>query len=377
MSDSAAPNTAVQRALFIVLSSVVGPSRLAAAAQGLKSHPVNEVLEVRSDSELQSGLVRLQEVRHGVVLFDVRSKPDLVRVSQFISGAQPLLRSGTVRMMGFLDESLSHSRILRFLKSRGGAEILPFRISEKSIRYKINRMASLIAASLATDRQQGLEGSARHVDWVSSLSIQSDYWIIRRTSDIKFGNNLWLVHLIGPPPVCGQWQRDLSLNSQGQDAWVFTLSKKYQHFGSEPGSWVFWGKLPRFSFETLMWTMISAAPRMVFIPKNGAERSVRISPLESSIRIAKNGVRSEAFRREIQIVLDAEKRFASESGSRRPDFAISMETQAGSGLERSRVEEEFAFLDLLDSEDPNPEKGHETEPGFVPESFEIDEFEGS
>ncbi|MFN7685197.1 MAG: hypothetical protein ACK5QT_07280 [Oligoflexia bacterium] len=286
----------------------------------------NPLAEVHVFQQLDTALEKVRKATHMVLLFGI-TKPDEIPVlSQLLSEGSRLAKKGLIRSSGFLGAVTAHPKVVNYLATQFGADILPSQIPERSFKYKINMAANVISAAYSHISQRKEVQEEGVVNYVAPIEMAEDCWIIRNTRDIAFRQTAWTLNLLGPPPMAGEWHSDSSLDANGLDAWVFKVKPDHQSLQPVPGKWVFWGKAPTFSPDTLVWLMISSAPRLVFIPESGPEQ-IRIETSGHTLKVAKNGPKVHEMKALIQQIMFAEKRFNNEKGERKGDFEIHLEHQ--------------------------------------------------
>jgi hypothetical protein len=296
-------------------------------------------VDVHVIGELDPALERLKAASHAVIVFGISSKEQLPNLIRLLSEGERLANLGHFKCSGFLSPALTHPKVIDYLHSQFSAEILQNHITEKTFRHKVSQTVSVVTAAYSMAPIHRTSASAGEVLWQEPMLMEEDCWIVRRTRDLQFRQTIWSLTLLGPPPIVGEWVAEPSLDAGGLEAWAFKVNDDHLAFQPVPGRWIFWGKPPVFSFDTLMWLMISAAPRLVFRPSQGADY-VRIETSELNIKVARNGSRSHYYRAQIQQLLLAERRFSALIAVKKPDFEIQLETLSKGKLLEIDIEQE-------------------------------------
>ena len=125
-----------------------------------------------------------------------------------------------------------------------------------------------------TDQEKGLDSfdAGNETKFIGALQGQSDCWILENKKDARSVMGRWLVDMIGPGPSAGSWT-DVN-GSSGQWKWVPKNTDGKDPFILDPGTWIFKGREPEFSWKTNRWLFVGKKTSLGFFHE-GALRGMR------------------------------------------------------------------------------------------------------
>ncbi|HAR44341.1 MAG TPA: hypothetical protein DCS07_17210 [Bdellovibrionales bacterium] len=200
-------------------------------------------------------------------------KAEILFVRKFLSQ----IREG--RLVPISLNWLAHGRTQAILKRLGFAQVITA-ISLRPQALKV-RLETLLRTENIADAQHlpaGLENLSHGFNYfvrqssfemIEPLQLPENCWLLRRPEDVRIVQDQWIIDLVGPGPSAGVWTRreDAELNYEdGHSVWEWKAKKPDKLFFGENGSWVFWGKRPR--FQDFHWIFISKNPQLSFLEES-------------------------------------------------------------------------------------------------------------
>lgn len=146
------------------------------------------------------------------------------------------------------------------LQKAGFAEVVPFTISPKSLRFKLERQLLLLAQSLVNFRDRNpmaYDSGAETIAVVREdpqVLVETDFWHYNPQHTVKKSGSLWKIAIQGPLPIHGRFKED------GR-SWVWVPSPNPQDFLVPADTrYIFHGECPEFDPKTRAWILISTNP---------------------------------------------------------------------------------------------------------------------
>lgn len=223
---------------FPVLSEVV--KELPSEVHGVKSS--HEALEI-----LLGGT-------GGIVLFALHEKKDLVEIGTTLKSLKAGLKETPIKavVVNFTDGHAIEEKALQL----GVQDLISYQVSSKVLKFKIDFW--IRAISVLTKRKEDffslpdLEidlSERKDVQWLNSLNIENDIWLLENQVDIKKNGDSWIVKLMGPGNILGEWL------PHHDRKWSFQLmGTEKELFMTGSGKWFFEGdEVPEFLNNENKW----------------------------------------------------------------------------------------------------------------------------
>ena len=192
--------------------------------------------------------------------------------------------------------------------------------------------------------------------FVDALQGQMDCWILENKKDARNVMGRWLIDLVGPGPSAGSWAEVKGKNSDWK--WVPKNPEGKDPFILDPGTWIFRGREPEFSWKTNRWLFVGKKASLGFYHE-GALRGSRFQ-LENSkiLLVSENSDHAKTNLPLIQATFACEAHFEAEkiAALKPKDYIDKDETPESKTKDFIDKEEELESKtkDFLD-EDDTPE----------------------
>jgi hypothetical protein len=299
--------------LLLFSRSTNKPAFLDALNKGLTSardidyHLVSNAVELKS----------LVERSSRVVLFaNCLMKEDIADLYNLLPQFETRVSQGILKILVL--NSIGHPRLGSLLRSRATVEIIELPTTLKAIHYKLKgALTSVHQAYLKSS--QGLKAGpktkanrskARGLDirWQSASEFSYDFWWILDQKNIRNVVGVWLIDLLGPGPVAGVWEELPGVARTGEKGWAWRPRSGAEDIFQTPGGrWVFFGKMPEFSWQKNLWAFVSKEPMLAYYPEGASDPEyVRIEyRAEEGLLFVENSEYTKGLLPRIQATLES------------------------------------------------------------------------
>ncbi len=127
------------------------------------------------------------------------------------------------------------------------------------------------SATVATRRSSAFKKGIK-ILIVDPVDSQYDFWLFRKKVYAKKFKGKWLIEIIGPSLAAGKWVQTQEFNTLFPDqpqiwkwVWRNNPEKFGETFNPKPGTWVYSGSPPEFSWTMHRWGFVSNIPEMAFV----------------------------------------------------------------------------------------------------------------
>jgi len=262
------------RRLLIVTGPQLDPTFEGALRQAAEAADF-EMIICKSESEIGS---LLDSTGWAYVIRQQRLFEDLKAEILFVRNFLPQIKQGRLVLISL--NWLAHNRTRAILKRLGFAQVITA-ISLRPQALKVRLQTFLTGSDAGTGipvspilepvHNPFLPARGNSFEMVEPLQLPENCWLLRKPEDVRIVQEQWIIDLVGPGPSAGVWTRraDAELNLEdGHSVWEWKAKKPEKLFFGENGSWIFWGKRPR--FQDFHWVFISKNPQLSFAKQNDA-----------------------------------------------------------------------------------------------------------
>lgn len=313
-----------------------------------------EKFQIVEGSSSKDIAVKFKEAGFGFIIFQAFKQEEVSEVLKIFELLAPIIKKSHVKILGFIPNGTA--QLEKYLMKKGCTEILNEGLNLRALNHKMDRWIKIVEKTQETSKEvsdstevkdqkntnssqtQNENETPAPVEWIESVNLKSDCWLVSAKESIKKSWGKWIVHMYGPGPGVGIWKKvpvDPAL-SKGEVAWAFVERAgdpliKNEPFICEKGDWIFVGRRPEFSWETRMWIFVSPQPFFAFF-NNDRPEAIKFDLRGDLLNFARNPPYSEEMAQKILATVQTEdlidKRDRQERGE---DTTFGFEQFKGTG----------------------------------------------
>jgi hypothetical protein len=355
-----------------------------------------EVQEPKSEKEI---IELVRKFGAGLIVFCIRNKEDFTLVLNCTVSASVMIKRRYLRLIGV--NHIQHPSVPEMLLKRGCTDIFPPNASAKSIKHKITQSLKILETYRVVGegapkftgqdvKQAEKSGSPKSaskapvstrkkhtIEKVSSLTLKSDCWLLRKERDIRQVQGRWIVDLVGPGPCAGLWEE----TGQNSGFWEWKTKPLPESVGDirdfvkDEGLWVFSGRKPEFVWDLGRWRFLGDAPELSFIFREKV-LACRFKVIGMRMEYAENSDYARAKLPLIIRTIENEVTFKKETLKHRPDKSFEDEKKESKlfdiSLKRDQGKETLMSWEEDAPDEPSPELSIDLGPRDEGRELEID-----
>lgn len=316
-------------AVVICIPDSAQPPATEKLTEHLASIPDTEMLKTQT---IAAAVLQVQKAAKSVAIICITDKAELLAMMSLLESTASLTTAGTLRVIAI--NKLAHEKIPLMLKGKGCSEVLDFKVGKKEFNFKLNtylklakqsydrlvKTAELNGVDLSKDSKKSLhkiasdqsKDSKTQIVWEKPIDFTSDFWIVTHKKNIRNVLGSWLIQLLGPGPICGNWIKSkITLGEEQGWEWIISKQSKAQ-FEKDVGRWIFFGRQPEFSWEHQMWSFVSHRPTLAFYVDTEATHYRMLTENAQRLIINENSKQATALTSIIMQTIDSSIRFKDE-----------------------------------------------------------------
>jgi hypothetical protein len=270
--------------------------------------------------------------RHGILIFEVKTKLDLQNSVAILKAQRKAIKSGTIKPACILH--VKNKKVEKILAKYGCQDLLDDDITSKTLSFKVDCWSRGLKALLhKQEKEFELKKSRAKAQEVAKevksdfklvepLELKSDIWLLKANSDYKKILRRWLLRVLGPSPYVGNW---VELEPQPGDripTWKFVTKNDDGQFILEDGAWFFSGSKPEFDWQVKRWNFSSEAPHLYFYTQD-AQVFSRFKFELGVVKIAENS--QYALTKEQMILESCDNKFNIEGDEAKDEESANIE----------------------------------------------------
>lgn len=271
-----------------------------------------EILSMKEIGELNQYLMISM---NGIIFFKVMNKEDLQSGVEILKAHRKLIKRGLLRAVCIL--GIRNKKIDQILAKHGCVDTLDPILKAKTVTYKIDMWATPILNSLGDiERQEALKkkhkeamlakraaikaakDSRKDFIFTSPLDLASDFWILKQKNDCKKVLNKFLIRMLGPSSIAGEWVELARQPGEAYPTWKYVEKEESGfRFLKDDGTWFFYGTKPEFDWKVNRWVFSGTEMHLFFYYKDGRNFS-RFKTESHQVIFAENsqfGFNQESF----------------------------------------------------------------------------------
>lgn len=282
----------------------------------------NPDLDYRVVNQGKELVEAIGEGTRGVLFANCDKKEDVADLYNVLSQLGPRVTEGSLRVLVL--NGIGHAGLASILRSRCVVEVVELPTNPKAIQYKIKTALQIVNKNFQQNDKHPTEPKpavvsppkpsvtvqppGMNIHWQPPVDFQFDVWWIPDRKNIRNVVEVWLIDLLGPAPVIGEWEEVPGLDRSGEKAWSWRPDAMAEDtFQTPDGNWVFYGKKPEYSWQKNLWSFVSKDPLFAYFPNGAKEPSYTRFELrpQDGLQFLKNSLHTKSLIRQIAATFGA------------------------------------------------------------------------